>query len=230
MVAKRREQAKTSRSERPRRRHLDDGSFVRLPPVFIKLQSRCHLSTVSIEFELTLSWQSKQYRCMAWAKGSFYLLCRSPIIRKTQTGLVTEYFVFGSKKYEYTSANIPNISSCVSKITIIGSDSGLTPSRHQAIICTNAGIVLIRPSGTNFSEILIEIHIFYFQKMHLKMSPAKCRPFFSRSQCIHWVKFIPNRRHEQAVMKLWRVRNIIGMSIQYFFNCHMYYAACFYIH
>ena len=33
MVAKRRERAKTSRSERPRRRHLDDGSFVRLPPV-----------------------------------------------------------------------------------------------------------------------------------------------------------------------------------------------------
>ena len=33
MVAKRREQAKTSRSERPRRRHLDDGSFARLPPV-----------------------------------------------------------------------------------------------------------------------------------------------------------------------------------------------------
>ena len=29
----RREQAKTSRSERPRRRHLDDGSFARLPPV-----------------------------------------------------------------------------------------------------------------------------------------------------------------------------------------------------
>ena len=33
MVAKKHEQAKTSRSERPRRRHLDDGSFVWLPPV-----------------------------------------------------------------------------------------------------------------------------------------------------------------------------------------------------
>ena len=33
MVAQRREKAKTSRSERPRRRHLDDGSFARLPPV-----------------------------------------------------------------------------------------------------------------------------------------------------------------------------------------------------
>ena len=31
---KKHEQAKTSRSERPRRRHLDDGGFVRLPPVY----------------------------------------------------------------------------------------------------------------------------------------------------------------------------------------------------
>ena len=33
MAAKKHEQAKTSQSERPRRRHLDDGSFVRLPQV-----------------------------------------------------------------------------------------------------------------------------------------------------------------------------------------------------
>ena len=35
--AKRREQAKTFRSERSRRRHLDDSSFARLPPVKMKL-------------------------------------------------------------------------------------------------------------------------------------------------------------------------------------------------
>ena len=66
---------------------------------------------------------------------------------------------------------------CVSKLTIIGSDNGLSPSRHQAIIWTNAGILLIRPSGTKFSEVLIEIDVFSFKKMHLKMSSAKCRPF-----------------------------------------------------
>ena len=32
---------------------------------------------------------------------------------------------------------------CVSKLTIIGSDNGLSPGRHQAIIWTNAGILLI---------------------------------------------------------------------------------------
>ena len=65
----------------------------------------------------------------------------------------------------------------VSKITIIGSDNGLSPGRRQAIIWTNAGILLIGPLGTNFSEILIEIDRLSFKKMHLKMSSAKLRPF-----------------------------------------------------
>ena len=66
---------------------------------------------------------------------------------------------------------------CVSKLTIIGSDNGLSPGRRQAIIWTNAGILLIRTLGTNFSEILSKIHAFSFKKMHLKMSSAKWRPF-----------------------------------------------------
>ena len=48
---------------------------------------------------------------------------------------------------------------------------------RQAIIWTNAGILLIGPLGTNFSEILIKIYTFSLKKMHLKMSPAKWRPF-----------------------------------------------------
>ena len=66
---------------------------------------------------------------------------------------------------------------CVSKLTTIGSDNGLSPGRHQAIICTNAGILLIRPSGTTFREMLIEIVTFSFMKMRLKVSSAKWRPF-----------------------------------------------------
>ena len=66
---------------------------------------------------------------------------------------------------------------CVSKLTIIGSDNGLSPGRRHAIIWTNAGIMLIRPLGTNFSEILIEIITFSFKKMRLKVSSAKWRPF-----------------------------------------------------
>ena len=61
---------------------------------------------------------------------------------------------------------------CVSKLIIIGSDNGLSPGRHQAIIWTNAGIVLIGPYDTNFSEILNEI-----KKMHLNVSSEKLWPF-----------------------------------------------------
>ena len=66
---------------------------------------------------------------------------------------------------------------CVSDLTSIGSDNGLSPGRRQAIIRTNAGILLIRPLGTNFSEFLVEILIFSFKKMRLKVSSAKRRPF-----------------------------------------------------
>ena len=66
---------------------------------------------------------------------------------------------------------------CVSKLTIIGSDNGLSPGRRQAIIWTNAGILMIGPLGTNFGEILIEILTFSFKKMRLKVSSANRRPF-----------------------------------------------------
>ena len=67
---------------------------------------------------------------------------------------------------------------CVSKLSIIGSDNGLAPDRRQAIIWTNAGILLIGTLGTNFNEILIEIQTFSFKNIHLKMSSGKWRPFY----------------------------------------------------
>ena len=66
---------------------------------------------------------------------------------------------------------------CLSKLTIIGSDNVLSPGRHQAIIRTNAGILLIGPLGTNFSEMLIRTLTFSLKKTRLKVSSAKWRPF-----------------------------------------------------
>ena len=66
---------------------------------------------------------------------------------------------------------------CVRKLTIIGSDNALSPGRCQAMIWNNAGLLLIEPLGTNFSEIWIRIQTFSFKKMHLKMASAKWRPF-----------------------------------------------------
>ena len=42
----------------------------------------------------------------------------------------------------------------VMHIWVIGSDNGLTPGRRQAIMWTNAVILLMRTLGTKFFEIL----------------------------------------------------------------------------
>ena len=66
---------------------------------------------------------------------------------------------------------------CISKLTNIDSYDGLSPGRRQAMIWTKAEILLIGPLGTDFIEILNEIHTFSFKKMHLKLLPGKCQPF-----------------------------------------------------
>ena len=66
---------------------------------------------------------------------------------------------------------------CISTLTIIGSENGLLPGQHQAIIWTKAGTLPNGSLGLNFSEISIEIHTFSFKKMHLKMLSGNCLPF-----------------------------------------------------
>ena len=67
---------------------------------------------------------------------------------------------------------------CVCKLTTVGSDNGLLPGQRQAIFGTNAGILLIGPLATNFSELLIAIETFSCKKMHFKMASGKCWPFY----------------------------------------------------
>ena len=86
----------------------------------------------------------------------------------------------GSGSTNHSSADRIVVNS-YSKLTIIGSDNGLSPGRRQPIIWTNDGIILIGPSGTKFRKILIEIHTFLFKTMmHLQMSSGKQRPFSLR--------------------------------------------------
>ena len=80
--------------------------------------------------------------------------------------------------------NIPSLTDwdlvthiCVGNLTIIGSDKGLSPGQPEAINWTNDGLMLIRPFGTNFSEILIFLYVFIHEK-HLKMSSGKWQPFY----------------------------------------------------
>ena len=67
---------------------------------------------------------------------------------------------------------------------IIGSDNGLSPVRRQAIIRTNAGILLIGPRGTNFSDILIDIYTFLIQENSFENFVWKMAAILSWPQCV----------------------------------------------
>ena len=66
---------------------------------------------------------------------------------------------------------------CVDNLTIIGSDNGFIAWTAPSHYLTNAGILLIRTLGTNFSELLSVIHLFSFKKSHFKISSEKMQPF-----------------------------------------------------
>ena len=102
---------------------------------------------------------------------------------------------------------------CVSNLTIIGSDNGFSPGRRQAITWTNVVILLIGPLGTNFSEMLIEIHTFSFTKIHLKMS-GKWRPFCLGLNVVTHPHGL-ERVHSFPVFCLWTDGNMNRFLSQY---------------
>ena len=87
-----------------------------------------------------------QWKKTLWNLVNFALMMRNNKYRKGLDQILTHW------------GRVTHI--CVGKLTIIGSDNGLAPGRHQTIIWTNDGILLIGPLGTNFSEILIGIQTF----------------------------------------------------------------------
>ena len=97
----------------------------------------------------------------------------------------------------------------VSKLSIIGSDNGLSPGRRQAIIWINAGILLIGSLGTNFSEISIKIYTFSFKKMHLNMSSGKWRPF---CLCLNVLRFPYIRDFTVSQNKVLRFQSIKAIN------------------
>ena len=93
---------------------------------------------------------------------------------------------------------------CVTKLTIIDSDDGLSPGQFQAIIWTNARIVSIRPLAINLNEILIEmfIHVNALENCVLKMTTILFLPqwvkadyhLLCKSRWIHWHSRFQNIR------------------------------------
>ena len=91
---------------------------------------------------------------------AYYMKCNEPITflpALTQCGRVTHI--------------------CVSKLTIIGSDNGLSPGRRQAIIWTNAGMLLIGPIGVISDEISIMKYLHSWKSIS-RCCLEKWRPFY----------------------------------------------------
>ena len=109
--------------------------------------------------------------------GTGAILCVCEVILKNMGQLVPEHHkkqtmpIFHGM-YRTVNSLRPNDAYLRQWTNIIGSDNGLSPGPHQAIIRTNNGILLIGPLGTNFSEISIKSQTFSFTKMRLKVSSA----------------------------------------------------------
>ena len=76
---------------------------------------------------------------------------------------------------------------CISKLTIIGSGNGLSPDRRQAIIWTNAGLLLIGPLGTNFNEILIKNSNILIKENAFESVVCETAAILFRPQCVNQI-------------------------------------------
>ena len=122
----------------------------------------CHCATYwsqVLSVEWRCSWSSADRRC------SNYIWLINNLIGYKGASYITDLTVY---QFLFQITNLTHCGwvthICVSKLTIIGSDSDLLPCWCQAIIWNNAGIWLIQNLGTNFSEIWSEIHTFLLKK------------------------------------------------------------------
>ena len=143
-------------------------------------QCHCYVSTLELLSRYN-SWIASKTRLINSSTQRSYKsinVTRRRLVFEVSRGSILFKFLFSTKAKLVQLTHWGRVTHiCVVKLTIIGSDTGLSPGRRQAIIWTNTGMLLIGPLGTNFIEILIRIQIFSFRKMHLKMSSARCRPF-----------------------------------------------------
>ena len=72
------------------------------------------------------------------------------------------------------------------ELTTFASDNDFSFDRRQVIIWTNAGISFCGPLGTHLSEILIDILIFSFKQMRLKVPSAKWWRFCLGCDVLIW--------------------------------------------
>ena len=112
---------------------------------------------------------------------------------------------------------------CIGILTSNGSDNGLLPGPRQAIIWTNAGIVLIEPLETNSVKFYSE-----FKHFHSRKCIWKCHlengVHFSRPQCVNttkaWIKWLTFRNlHIQVDFVL----TILSFIIVWWYGSYQYH-------
>ena len=136
----------------------------------IKRQNRCHLFCLYKRFDGNyIIWYILYiHRCPSFC--TYWMRSHASYLPHH---LVCATFMEKVNRIQYNA-------SCARDITLFSSAHVLDV---QAIIWTKSGILLIGLLGTNFSEILIEIHIFSF----MKMSFGKWRPFcLGPNVFTHW--------------------------------------------
>ena len=134
------------------------------------LRLSCSLWHQSLVFHC--QWSHNQvfplYACMVWdLLGKFHLLWQlisSLISRNGYLKYNDMVTTSGETDQKLLSRWSRMTHICVSELTIRDSDNGVSPGRPHAIIWPNYGTLLIKPLGTNFSEIWIEIYIFTIKK------------------------------------------------------------------
>ena len=98
----------------------------------------------------------------------------------------------------------------LSKLTIIGSDNGLSPGRHQAIIWPNAGILLICPLGKKLQWNLNKNSYIFIQENAFENAVWKMAAIFSQPQCYNFCAwaiesslFSTTHQSHQSFQKPW---------------------------
>ena len=78
---------------------------------------------------------------------------------------------------------------CVSKLAINGSDDDLSPGRRQAIIWTNAEILLIGPLGTTWQIAVRRLlkFIYFCSRNAFEVVVRKLGVILSRHQCVQYI-------------------------------------------
>ena len=105
---------------------------------------------------------------------------------------------------------------CVSKLTIIiGSDNGSSPDRHQSMIWTTTGILLIGPSGTNKLKWTLNRNSWIFIRENtIENVVWKIMAILSRHQCVKIAIILPprNKRRTPIVWVILRLHSWITLE------------------